>query len=165
MVEKQTIRREQARGLAAERAAKLLAEQVDTVYALDALAVLQEVMGHFYYKAKVLKTLGVDAPFDQIDDAMEKAAKWAKEICVFKHAKIQAMRLASDPNAPVLPEHMTLEELRDSIMADFERLRETGLLSLPKREVNGNESEGDRDPGGSCRLVTRHIHARKVSSK
>jgi hypothetical protein len=66
-----------------------------------------------------------------------------QEICVFKHAKIQAMRLPSDPNAPVLPEHMTLEELRDSIMADFERLRETGVLSLPKREVNRNESEGD----------------------
>jgi hypothetical protein len=58
------------------------------------------------------------------------------------------MRLASDPNAPVLPEHMTLEELRDSIMADFERLREMGVLSLPKREVNGNgnESEGEGDP-------------------
>ena len=61
---------------------------------------------------------------------MEKAAKWAKELAAFKHAKIQAMRLASDPNAPVLPEHMTLEELRESIMADIERLRETGVLSL-----------------------------------
>ena len=107
------------------------------------MAVLQETMSHFYFKAKVLKTLGVDAPFDQIDDLMEKAAKWAKELAVFKHAKIQAMRLASDPNAPVLPEHMTLDELRESIMADFERLRETGVLSLPKREVNRNEREGD----------------------
>jgi hypothetical protein len=136
---KDTIRRE----IAVKRAADLLARQTDTVYALDALAVLQEVMGHFYYKAKVLKTLGADADFEAIDDAMEKAGRWAKEICVFKHAKIQAMRLASDPNAPVLPENMTLEELRESIMADFERLREFGVLSLPKREVNGNESEGD----------------------
>ena len=51
---KDTIRRE----IAVKRAADLLARQTDTVYALDALAVLQEVMGHFYYKAKVLKTLG-----------------------------------------------------------------------------------------------------------
>jgi hypothetical protein len=43
------------------------------------------------------------------------------------------MRLASDPNAPVLPEHMTLDELRESIMADFERLRDAGVLSLPKQ--------------------------------
>ena len=50
----------------------------------------------------------------------------------FKHAKIQAIRLGGDPNAPVLPENMTLDELRDSIMADLERLRETGVLDLPR---------------------------------
>ena len=107
------------------------------------MAVLQEVMAHFYFKAKALKSLGADAPFEEIDDLMDKAGKWAKELAAFKHAKIMAMKLASDPNAPVLPEHMSLEELRESIMADFERLRETGVLSLPKREVNRNESEGD----------------------
>ena len=141
------IKREEAR----KRAAELLGKQIDTVCALEAMAVLQEVMAHFYYKAKVLKTTGADAPFEQIDDLMEKAAKWAKEIAVFKHAKIQAIRLASDPNAPILPEHMTLEELRNSIMADFERLRETGVLSLPKREVNGNGNESEGDPRKHCR--------------
>ena len=125
---KDTIRRE----IAVKRAADLLARQTDTVYALDALAIMQEAMGHFYYKAKVLKTLGADAPFDQIDDLMEKAAKWAKEIAVFKRGKIQAIRLPSDPNAPVLPENMTLDELRVSIMADIERLREMGVLNLPR---------------------------------
>ena len=123
---RKAIQREEA-----QKRAELLAQQVDTVYALEALAVLQ-TMGHFYYKAKVLKTLGADAPFDQIDDLMEKAAKWAKEIAVFKHAKIQAMRLAVDPNAPLLPENMTLDELRNSIIADLERLRERGVLDLPR---------------------------------
>jgi hypothetical protein len=56
---KDTIRRD----VAVKRAADLLARQTDTVYALDALAILQEVMGHFYYKAKVLKTMGADADF------------------------------------------------------------------------------------------------------
>ena len=136
------IKREEAR----KRAAELLGKQADILYALDAMAVLQETMSHFYFKAKVLKTLGVDAPFDQIDDLMEKAAKWAKELAVFKHAKIQAMRLASDPNAPVLPEHMTLDELRESIMADFERLREVGVLTLPvKHEANGNGKEPEAE--------------------
>ena len=112
------------------------------------MAVLQETMGHFYYKAKVLKTLGADAPFEEIDDLMEKAAKWAEKIAAFKYAKIQAMRLASDPNAPVLPESMTLEELRESIEGDIARLRERGVqLSLPRHEVNGNgkEPEGAED--------------------
>jgi hypothetical protein len=141
--QKSTIRRE----MAAQRAADLMAKQVDTVHALDALAVMQEAMAHFYYKAKVLKTMGVDAPFEQIDEAMEKAARWAKEICAFKYAKIQAQRLASDPNPPVLPEHMTLDELRESIVADIERLREVGVLTLPaiKQEANGNGKEPEAE--------------------
>ena len=143
------------RELAQRRAADLLARQVDTVYALDALAVLQEVMGHFYYKAKVLKTMGAHADFEAIDDAMEKAGRWAKEVCAFKHAKIMAIKPASDPNAPVPPEHMTLEELRDLIMADFERLRDAGVLSLPKREVNGNGNESEGDPTCSPSLQSR----------
>jgi hypothetical protein len=130
------------RDMAVQRAADLLARQTDPTYALESLAIMQEAMAHFYYKAKVLKTLGADAPFEQIDDLMEKAAKWAKEIAVFKHAKIQAIRLASDPNAPVLPEHMTLEELRESIMDDFKRLQDAGVLTLPlQTNRNGEETE------------------------
>jgi hypothetical protein len=121
------IKREEAR----KRAAELLAKEVDSHFALEAMGVLQETMQHFYLKARVLKTLGADAPFDEIDDLMEKAARWAKELCAFKHPKIQAMRLASDPNAPVLPESMTLEELRESIMDDFKRLQDAGVLTLP----------------------------------
>jgi hypothetical protein len=41
-------------------------------------------------------------------------------------------RLASDPNAPLSPEQMTLEALRDSILQDLERLRATGVLDLPQ---------------------------------
>ena len=106
------------------------------------------MMAHFYNKARVLKTLGADADFDAIDAAMDRAGKWAEKLVVFKHAKIQAMRLASDPNAPVLPETMTLEELRESIEGDIARLRERGVqLSLPRHEVNGNgkEPEGAED--------------------
>jgi hypothetical protein len=110
------------------------------------MAVLQETMGHFYYKAKVLKTLGADAPFEEIDDLMEKAAKWAEKIAAFKYAKIQAMRLASDPNAPVLPESMTLEELRESIMDDFKRLQDAGVLTLPL-QTNGNGEETEEAEG------------------
>jgi len=32
----------------------------------------------------------------------------------------------------VLPQDMMLDELRDSITADIERLRETGVLDLPR---------------------------------
>ena len=125
-----------------KRVAELLAKHVDNVYALEAMAVLQEVMAHFYFKAKALKSLGADAPFEEIDDLMDKAGKWAKELAAFKHAKIMAMKLASDPNAPVLPEHMSLEELRESIMADIERLSEMRVLTLTGQTNGNGEHEG-----------------------
>jgi hypothetical protein len=136
---KRIIRRE----IAVQRAAELLAKQTDPTFALEAMGVLQEVMQHFYMKAKVLKTLGADAPFDQIDDAMDRAGKWAEKLAAFKHAKIMAMKLASDPNAVTLPEHMSLEELRESIMSDIERLREMKVLQLPSTNGNGKHEEAE----------------------
>jgi hypothetical protein len=56
----------------------------------------------------------------------------------FRHPKVQAVRLAGDPDAPILPEHMTLDQLRESIIVDLERLRDAGVLdrgspSIPTR--------------------------------
>ena len=53
-------------------------------------------------------------------------------MAAFRHAKIQSIRLAGDPNAPVLAEHMTLDQLRESIIVDLEQLREMGVLDLPR---------------------------------
>jgi hypothetical protein len=60
------------------------------------------------------------------------SGKWAKEVAQFRHPKIESIRLGGDPNAPLLPENMTLDELRDSILVDLERLRERGVLDLPR---------------------------------
>ncbi len=71
--------------------------------------------------------------------------------------KIQAIRLGGDPNAPVLPENMTLAELRDSIMADLERLRETGVLAerlhLPGERAQRQIRHARRKLFGRQRLV------------
>ena len=75
--------------------------------------------------------MGTEADFDLVDRAWSEAGRWAREVAAFRHAKIQSIRLAGDPNAPV-PEHMTLDQLRDSIMADLERLRDAGVLDLPR---------------------------------
>ena len=65
--------------------------------------------------------MGSEADFDLVDKAWSETGKWAEKVAQFRHPKIQAIRLAGDPNAPVLPEKMTLDELRESIMADLER--------------------------------------------
>jgi hypothetical protein len=89
-------------------------------------------MRHFFWKARILEGMGTEGDFNEVDKAWAETGRWAKEVAAFRHAKIQSIRLAGDPNAPVLPEHMTLDQLRESIIVDFERLREMGVLDLPR---------------------------------
>jgi hypothetical protein len=77
--------------------------------------------GIFITRRKILENIGSEADFDLVDKAWSGTGKWAEKVAQFRHPKIQAIRLAGDPNAPVLPEKMTLDELRESIMADLER--------------------------------------------
>src|SRR6478736_2442053 len=76
--------------------------------------------------------MGPEGDFNEDDKAWAETGGWAQRVGAFGHAKIEGIRLAGDPNTPVLPEHMTLDELRVSIMADIERLREMGVLDLPR---------------------------------
>jgi hypothetical protein len=66
-----------------------------------------------------------------------------------RHPKVQAIRLAGDPNAPLLPESMTLEQLRDSILADLERLRDAGDLPSLSQGVAANPNADLPMNGGS----------------
>ena len=114
------------------RAQYAVQREIDRTIQLDSLAILEQVMTHFFHKAQILENMGTEADFDLVDRAWSEAGRWAREVAAFRHAKIQSIRLAGDPNAPVLPEHMTLDQLRVSIMADIERLREMGVLDLPR---------------------------------
>lgn len=56
-------------------------------------------------------------------------AKWAKEVATFRHAKIAAIKLAGDANDKILREQ-TLEQLRQGVMADLEKLADAGVIDL-----------------------------------
>jgi hypothetical protein len=114
--------------IARRRAAIVKAEAVDPKMPLESLLVLEEVMRHFYFKAKILESMGEAADWRQIDQAMDQAGKWAKEVAVFRHAKLSAVKLSGDPNAPVVLENMTMEQLRQEIMQELGRL--AGVLDL-----------------------------------
>jgi hypothetical protein len=120
------------RKMALRRAQYAEIREIDQTIPLDSLAILEQVMRHFYWKARILEGMGTEGDYDAVDRAWAETGKWAKEVAAFRHAKIQSIRLAGDPNAPVLPEHMTLDQLRVSILADVERLREMGVLDLPR---------------------------------
>jgi hypothetical protein len=101
-----------------------------TTISVDRLAILEEIMRHFYFKARVLEGLAlVEADFKAVDHAMAEAGKWAKEVATFRHARIAAIKLAGDPNEQKIGEQ-TLEQLKKSMMEDLERLVDSGVIDL-----------------------------------
>src|SRR6476659_5086453 len=59
---------------------------------------LEEVMRHFFWKARILEGMGTEGDFNEVDKAWAETGRWAKEVAAFRHAKIQSIRLAGDPN-------------------------------------------------------------------
>src|SRR6476620_7458373 len=84
------------RAMMARRAQLAVIGETDTTIALDSLAVLEEVMRHFYCKAKILESMGQEGDYEEVDKAWSETGRWAKEVAQFKHAKIQAIRLGGD---------------------------------------------------------------------
>ena len=87
--------------------------EIDRTIQLESLAIVEEVMRHFYWKARILEGMGTEGDYDAVDRAWAETGKWAKEVAQFRHPKIKSIRLGGDPNAPLLPENMTLDELRN----------------------------------------------------
>jgi hypothetical protein len=113
------------------RAQYAVHREIDPTIQLDSLGVLEQAMKHFFIKAQVLEQMGKEADFDAVDQAWMQRAKLAEKVAQFRHPRIASIRLAGDPNAPLLPENMPLDQLRESIIVDLERLRERGVLDLP----------------------------------
>jgi hypothetical protein len=99
--------------MALRRAQYAEIREIDQTSQLDSLAILEQVMRHFYWKARILEGMGTEGDYDAVDRAWAETGKWAKEVAQFRHPKIESIRLGGDPNAPLLPENMTLEELPD----------------------------------------------------
>jgi hypothetical protein len=139
------------RRITLRRAQYAVQREIDRTITLNSLGILRETLSHFYWRARILETLGGEGDYDLLDRAWAECGRWAEKLAQFEHPKIQAVRLAGDPNTPVLPENMTLDELRLSIMADIERLREIGVLDLPRlpRGVVANPNADLPMNGGS----------------
>jgi nicotinate-nucleotide pyrophosphorylase len=131
--------REHEKRLQKGRAALLVGGGVDPTIALDSLAVLEETMRHFVFKARALEeemalraNKGEEADFGAVDKARAEAGRWAKEVAEYRHAKISAVKLAGDPNV-VMPDNMTLDQLREAILSDVARLAD--VLELDAESI------------------------------
>ena len=114
---------------AAARLARVVLYDLDKNEKLDPMALLEEVMQHFYRKAKIEESLGRFCDFRIVDKALQNAARNAREIVSFKHPRISAIKLAvADPNADLLRGDMTADEMREIIRR---KLVDEGLLPPP----------------------------------
>ena len=99
---------------------------------LDPMAILEEVMQHFYRKAKIEQSLQRYCDFRIVDNALQNAARIAREMVSFRHPRISAIKLAvADPNADLLRGDMTADEMREIIRR---KLVDEGLL--PPTEID-----------------------------
>ena len=76
---------------------------------------------------------------------MVEAGRWAREVALYRHARLSAVKLAGDPNEPLIPDNMTLEQLRVDIVSEVARLGH--VLDLPVvREPQGIENRPSPGP-------------------
>ena len=93
------------------------------------MKVLEEAMRHFYRKAKIEESQGRFCDFRIVDNALQNAARIAREIVSFRHPRISAVKRAvADPNAELLNGDMTADQMREIIRG---KLIEEGLLPAP----------------------------------
>jgi hypothetical protein len=126
---------------ASARLARVVPYDLDKNEKLDPMALLEEVMQHFYRKAKIEESLGRFCDFRIVDNALQNAARIARELVSFRHPRISAIKLAvADPNADLLRGDMTADEMREIIRR---KLVDEGLL--PPTEIDHQELVRDGD--------------------
>jgi hypothetical protein len=96
---------------------------------LDSLHVMEEGMRHFYVRAVAAKRNGLKQEI--VDAAFRDAVAIAEKVAPYRHARLSAMKLAGDPNAPArIRDDASLEELRAEMMKHLGILIEGGLIDL-----------------------------------
>jgi hypothetical protein len=93
---KGTLAREAARNVATQRAKILGTDLPNVTISLDSLDVMQQVMRHFYIKAKVKRSSGPAAYWKAVDATMLHVAAMAREIAPYRHQRLAALRIAAE---------------------------------------------------------------------
>ena len=106
---------------------------------VDSMHVLEYTMRHFYARALLLKNN--NGKPEQIDADLKEAAAIAEKIAPYRHARLSAVKIAGDPNAPKdFEDGATLEELK--AMVEFHLERVAPVLNLQVIPINPSEPVG-----------------------
>ena len=128
------------------------AKYVDQV--LDSLYVLENAMRHFYIRAEMGSNMGRKK--EEVDEDYKQAAALAAMVAPYRHARLSAMKLAGDPNAPKdLEDSASLEELKAMVEFHLERVAPVlDLEVIPKARIANQLVSGVNRPTESlCQSV------------
>jgi hypothetical protein len=107
-------------------------QHVGSVYidqVLDSQYVIETAMRHFFIRAEMGKNSGRRA--DEVDQDYRQAAALAALAAPYRHPRLNAMKLAGDPNNPLrIRDDATADELRAEIMKHLNVLVEGGIIDL-----------------------------------
>jgi hypothetical protein len=96
---------------------------------LDCLYVMEHVMDYFFFKAKGMRAVG---NHERAEHYYNNALAAADKLAPYRYARLKAITLAGDPNAPKdLEDSALLEELK--AMVEFHLERVAPVLDLEVR--------------------------------
>jgi hypothetical protein len=118
---KRTLIREARMREASVQAQRQLAS-ISNAARLDSLWVMEEAMSYFYRRAMTESSRSA-GNCNQVRDDLLQAVAIAKEIALYRHPRLSAVKVSAIPSGPDWPD--TADEMRKVI---FRKLREEGFL-------------------------------------
>ena len=138
---RQTVERETAKKIAAARAELVKnAPPLDFSMPLDSLGMMEHVIRHFYFKAKIAERLGDRVDRRRANAAFMQAVRAAEKVARYRHAQLSAIKLAGDINAKVT-DSASLDELVAKLKGELHKLAPIIDLDVA-REPQGSRTEG-----------------------
>jgi hypothetical protein len=119
---RQTVERETAKKIAAARAELVTnAPPLDFSMLLDSLGMMEHVIRHFYFRAKIAERLGDRVDRRRANAAFMQAVRPAEKVVRYRHAQLSAIKLAGDINAKVT-DSASLDELIAKLKGELHKL-------------------------------------------
>jgi hypothetical protein len=99
----------------------------------DSLDIMEQVMRHFYLRARIEERMGAQADWNAVDALMQKALAAAEKVARYRHAQLSAVRFAGDISGKM--DDVSLDELLVTIKQEWAKLGP--LIDLEAVQVPG----------------------------
>jgi hypothetical protein len=140
---RKTLERERVKKIAAARAELAKnAPPIDFAASFDSLDIMEQVMRHFYLRARIEERMGAQADWNAVDALMQKALAAAEKVARYRHAQLSAVRLAGDISGKM--DDVSLDELLVTIKSEMVKLGP--LIGLDPNQLLLLQGADNRSP-------------------